>query len=315
MSHIVCVSIDPPPQQRSQRVRLGLVCLGVSLLLMSAGSVCVHSSAPWTHAATYSATQVVRLWNRLPYTNANKVAAARQPDPHAHPGQAAAQSQSQSPLASRPQPTAAPYPPASATTPRPAAAPAAAVLSCTLGNRQDLPAALDLSAYSEGVAVVNETTHYTLSGSASLPALRTAVENCSQQQSGLARGYHAATNYALNWQYQVVAGPAGLCRLVSAKVGVHIRQILPGGAISGSAAGAWETYITHVEIHEQGHAARTIETGHQLLAALQALPPLTCDQLRRQADVTAQSYAVMLASEHSMYDSQTRHGATQGATL
>jgi predicted secreted Zn-dependent protease len=82
-----------------------------------------------------------------------------------------------------------------------------------------------------------------------------------------------------------------------------------------SVATSWNVYATNLKIHEDGHAAIDRDHANRLTVALQNLQALDCKNLGAQTQATISSYITMLNTANVLYDSQTNHGANQGAVL
>jgi predicted secreted Zn-dependent protease len=70
-----------------------------------------------------------------------------------------------------------------------------------------------------------------------------------------------------------------------------------------------------LKTHEDGHTALDIEYATKLATALQNTGNMDCATLTRQTQSIIDSHVTMLNAANELYDSQTNHGATQGAVL
>jgi predicted secreted Zn-dependent protease len=122
----------------------------------------------------------------------------------------------------------------------------------------------------------------------------------------------------MNWSYNYRAGGAA-CQVVDVRVSLHTNQFLPAFAPSPSTPArlgdTWQRYTASLQTHENGHVAIDTDYAQRLTTALQALTAPDCNQLARVAQTTTESYVAMLDTANALYDSQTNHGATQGAVL
>lgn len=187
--------------------------------------------------------------------------------------------------------------------------------SCTSAGYA-LPNALSLTSTATGLtSVIDPPTHYEVYGS-SLPALRAAITNCPARRA--AGSYHALTAYQLNWAYTPVA-TNGVCRLENVRVGLHVNQFMPmfspGNTTPPSVTSTWDAYSQALKTHEDGHTALDIEYATRLATALQNTGNMDCATLTRQTQSIIDSHVTMLNTANELYDSQTNHGATQGAVL
>ncbi|MCA9327145.1 DUF922 domain-containing protein [Candidatus Saccharibacteria bacterium] len=187
--------------------------------------------------------------------------------------------------------------------------------ACT-GSPYALPASLPVTSLPSGLnKVVDTPTHYQVYGS-SIPELRTAIENCPLRRANGA--YHASTSYQLNWSYAVsVSGTT--CRLTNVKIGLHVSQYMPAFVpTSSTPAGtknAWNRYIANLQTHENGHVAIDTDYAQRLTNTLQNMGSVDCANPKNQVQTIINSYVTMLNAANELYDSQTGHGATQGAVL
>lgn len=203
---------------------------------------------------------------------------------------------------------------AAAGTPAPAPSPQVA-RSCT-GSSYGPPGALSLSGATNGLtAVIDAPAYYQVYGS-SVPQLRESIANCPLRRA--AGAYHAYTAYQINWTYSTNT-VNGVCSIATAKVGLHVGMYLPHFAAEpatpASTAASWSNYAANLRRHEDGHVTINRDYAARLAAALQAIPPTDCATFDRQARTLAESYLTMLDTANELYDSQTSHGATQGAVL
>jgi predicted secreted Zn-dependent protease len=142
------------------------------------------------------------------------------------------------------------------------------------------------------------------------------VLNCPARRA--AGSYHALTAYQLNWAYTPVA-TNGVCHLENVRVGLHVNQFMPmfspGSTTPASVASTWDAYSQALKTHEDGHTALDIEYATRLATALQNTGNMDCATLTRQTQSIIDSHVTMLNTANELYDSQTNHGATQGAVL
>ncbi|MBL8121282.1 DUF922 domain-containing protein [Candidatus Saccharibacteria bacterium] len=179
-----------------------------------------------------------------------------------------------------------------------------------------LPAPLTLASANEGlITTIDTPTYYQIRGN-TLPELRNSIENCAARKA--VGYYHASTAYQLNWSYSIAADTTG-CRLTSVKVGLHVNQFMPQfvpeATTPNTTTNTWNAYASNLKTHEDGHTAIDVRYSEQLTAALQNMRNLPCDTIANQTQTTIQSYVTMLNTANELYDSQTNHGATQGAVL
>lgn len=114
------------------------------------------------------------------------------------------------------------------------------------------------------------------------------------------------------WQYNFrVQAPNGVCSPQTAQVSVSITVIMPDlddpSRLGRTDRAAWDSYIAALALHEGNHARIANLGAEHMQAAMRAAA--SCSDL--QAIIDAQGAEVAAASQQ--YDSQTRHGATEGA--
>jgi predicted secreted Zn-dependent protease len=149
--------------------------------------------------------------------------------------------------------------------------------------------------------------------------IRNQIEHCGPGTgNGSLADYTGDTSYNLSWQYSTaVIGSS--CRIVNAKVGIHIVTTLPDWqAGSGATAGLgdrWQSFMTALETHEQGHTTLDKLYAANLVTSLNNVEPVSCDQLGATAKAVIQAGVNSLNQANDQYDQQTSHGYTQGADL
>jgi len=187
---------------------------------------------------------------------------------------------------------------------------------CT-GNYFTKPNAIALDSIQDGYTRQVDTPQtYQIYGR-SLPDLRRAIDACAPRRAA-AGNYHAITAYQASWTYKV-ANNGSTCSLSNVKVAVHIGQYMPHFSPTSQTplevSAAWRVYASSLTSHEAGHVAINADYTARMSSALQALQNVDCSSIATQAATTARSYMTMLNTANDIYDSQTGHGATQGAIL
>jgi predicted secreted Zn-dependent protease len=182
------------------------------------------------------------------------------------------------------------------------------------------PSALPLTNAPEGLTkTVDAPQQYVINGNTP-DQLRTQIQQCAPNTSGDgAAEFTAETTYQLNWQYSIVVNGAGSCSILHPKVGVHIRQVVPLWQPTVSAQTGlslqWQTFMSSLMTHENGHVAIDEQYAQTLLDDLRNFPPTDCGQLAGSVKHLADSDVATLNQANDNYDSATNHGATQGAIL
>jgi len=169
-----------------------------------------------------------------------------------------------------------------------------------------------------GAAVDVEETleHYDIAGSKA-GQLKRAMKRLGPREGG--RRYVAYTEWILTWTYTFDERETE-CRFDSFDVRAAITTILPrwdpGDDASVELLERWERFVEALERHESGHARIGVEAAASIDAAVSALGPrATCDELEREADVTARDKVDRYRRRERRYDEETNHGRAQGARL
>ncbi len=131
--------------------------------------------------------------------------------------------------------------------------------------------------------------------------------------------FAANTGYALSSYYTYGVAGDSSCKVISATVTAHINQVFPAWQRTAGASDAlairWNTFITNLRTHEQGHVDLDKQYAQQLYDDLLNLPAQDCSTIKQAADtVVARDYAAVNKANND-YDAQTKHGTTQGAVL
>lgn len=180
------------------------------------------------------------------------------------------------------------------------------------------PSELDVLNLSDGLSVVIDTPYTYAVRATSLSGLRNAITSCAAR-ARTAGDYHAITARQMTWTYTATPGTDGTCSLTSVRVGLHIAQFLPAlsaqARLNASDLASWNAYETSLHTHENGHVTLARRYAEELTEKLQNMKTLSCSQLKAQAALTVTSVLTTLNTEDALYDSETRHGATQGAVL
>ena len=206
---------------------------------------------------------------------------------------------------------------ASPPAPAPATTPATTSPSCTPGVDTSVQAP-SVSADQPGLHQVAVTSNtYTVFGD-SVDAVNAQMARCTPTNNGNDR-FAASTVYSINWSFRYQSGTDGLCTVTSASVGLAIGQIFPAWQPSSGSSSAlrnsWQTFITNLATHENGHRALDQATAATILSDLQNVPATNCGDIEAAANNKANSDLAALDQANDAYDSNTNHGVTQGAIL
>jgi len=187
-----------------------------------------------------------------------------------------------------------------------------------------VPAAYPIS----GVPAVNQlgnglvdtgtkTTQYTVFGNTT-SQISNQIRACSPVLLGGNR-FAASTDYVINWAFQYQTTENGLCKITNANVGINIAKILPSWQPSNGATvgtqNAWNSFISNLDNHEEGHVRLDRQYANQILSMLQNYPETSCETIQVAANDRANALISQLDQANKLYDQTTGHGTTQGASL
>lgn len=175
---------------------------------------------------------------------------------------------------------------------------------------------LDISPSDFGLKQDIDTHYYQVYGYTP-NEVRAQLNACGAESAGEA--YDAYTSYYINWTYNYQPVAAG-CNIKDVTVGAKIDFFYPKWEDPGNAqpglAERWQTYMTNLETHENGHKDIALEGAKAILNSLLALSDsATCDDAGNLANSTGQSIFADYDAQNKAYDAETGHGATQGAVF
>lgn len=212
-------------------------------------------------------------------------------------------------------------PPARTSPPVPVSAPSAvaAPQNCTQASYNP-PAQINLLNQPTGLSqVIDPTAYYQVFGNTSAQ-IKAQLRQCAPAINSTGdTNFSAETGDSLVWRYESTPIGAGACTIGNIKVGLHLNMILPQWQPSGSEdsglASSWQSLMSGLAVHEDGHVAIYQQYAQQLLTDLQSLPAADCASI--EASVTAKSAADVAAlnAANQAYDVRTNHGVNQGAVL
>lgn len=139
-------------------------------------------------------------------------------------------------------------------------------------------------------------------------------------QGPLDHGNHvdAMTTWYIKWHYNYSS--RGYCALtnivVTGDINYHLPQWVDAAKSDAVLQNKWNNYLVKLRFHEEGHADNGKNAASEIERALQTLPAApNCNLL--DANATAAARAIL--KQHNdwdlKYDTDTRHGATQGAVF
>jgi predicted secreted Zn-dependent protease len=288
-----------------------------------------HHAPKAAVAAIFLATAVSTLLIvsafRTPYIKTANVGLVNTPSKPINEVLTKPQDTSTKPPTTDPTPTPPPTPPHVVAAPKPAAPPVATPPPATIPNPPDCTklsftpaAALTISTASPGLKKTIDTPKYYKVNGYTPDQVRTQINQC-RPTVGATSPYDAGVYWWINYSYLYDTDSNGKCYLRNVAVGLHINSYLPEWQpsaydISGLSA-KWQNYIASLKTHEQGHKDLDIQYAEQILNGLKNLPHSSCSTIVKTANKFADDKIAALKAANSSYDSQTNHGATQGATF
>jgi predicted secreted Zn-dependent protease len=194
--------------------------------------------------------------------------------------------------------------------------PAAVTIPACQTVAYGLPSALDLSGASAGLTQqVDAPAHYQIYGNDD-STVRAQIAQCAPKMGS--GEFTGDTSYTINWQYNYSAN-GDACTLSNAKVGVHINEVLPNWygstAVSAGFVAKWQAFMSGLTTHEQGHVSLDLAMANTMLAQLQTFTAPSCETIVSVVNIQMQNELATLNAQNENYDTQTNHGATQGAIL
>lgn len=121
--------------------------------------------------------------------------------------------------------------------------------------------------------------------------------------------WHGGTTYKLRWSW--VPTTNGQCRVQPLDVTVEV--VLPRVRVPEALAMDMQGYLEDLAAHEQEHAQLVWDEVARLDATLASLPPAPCSRVKEQVTRHGERALAQLSEAHEALDTETKHGATQGA--
>lgn len=181
------------------------------------------------------------------------------------------------------------------------------------------PALLLISSLLSATPTVDEQrTYYPIHGSNS-QELRAQMNTLGPLIGG--NHFDAQVNWFIHWNchWYHDLGKQN-CAITSVDVSVLINHSMPqweNAAASDKATQTqWNNYLSHLELHESGHATNGKQAADEIEKALMNTGPKpTCDELKNELDTTAQNLIKKHEAWDVAYDTKTEHGRSQGAVF
>jgi predicted secreted Zn-dependent protease len=190
---------------------------------------------------------------------------------------------------------------------------------CTPDSTYTLPTAPDLSTTGTGlIQVVDQPMKYDIFGNTG-SEIEQQIEACAPRVPNAGGVFTAYTSYAISWNYDYFVTGSGQCSLTDEKVGVHINQVFPAWQSTVSAEAGlgaeWQTFMTNLRTHEQGHVVLDLQYAKQMLSDMQTFPATDCANIAQITNAKLNNDVAALNQANDDYDARTNHGATQGAII
>lgn len=180
-----------------------------------------------------------------------------------------------------------------------------------------LPSSLNPSSYADGVHIkIDSPQYYNVYGT-SVDEIWRQIARCTPVHHGSER-FAANTGYNLSSYYGYTTNGDGTCSMTQVSVGLHVNQVYPKWVNTGSSskvAAAWNSFITHLRTHENGHISLDKRYAYELYNGLKAIQDVDCHDIRGVINGKVQKVTKKLTSANDGYDHKTNHGATQGAVM
>jgi len=173
------------------------------------------------------------------------------------------------------------------------------------------------TSYKDGVEVSFKTTYYSIYGETE--SYLRAEMDAKGHLSDNGERYDGYTNWNIAWNYPYSQTSQG-CSSGPISVSVSVEMILPKweNFDSGpeSLKSKWNTYISSLTLHENGHKDIAYAGGEEIYNTLSSYGSYSsCNELEAQLDQKGESIRDKVDQDSEAYDAQTNHGATQGATF
>ncbi len=184
-------------------------------------------------------------------------------------------------------------------------------------NSMNSISALTLQEDSTKPEVSMQTIYYEING-ATVDELRSQMQKLGPvDQSG--RHYNGYTDWHVRWSHncQSLDDTYGIG---SIEVKVEVKLTLPKWEASSDVAGElvnkWDVYLRALQAHEDGHKDIAIEAGVEIIRRLKVLGSFaSCEELSEVVNSAGQGILEEYRRKETLYDKETKHGASQGAKL
>jgi predicted secreted Zn-dependent protease len=127
------------------------------------------------------------------------------------------------------------------------------------------------------------------------------------------------TDWHVTWSYRYAPAADG-CRFTELGVTVTATITLPRWTAADEASNKlvekWQKYLSALRVHENGHYAHGVSAAEEIRALPQSIRASdNCSTLAMQFDSQAASILEKFKAADAAYDTDTKHGRTQGAAF
>jgi predicted secreted Zn-dependent protease len=140
--------------------------------------------------------------------------------------------------------------------------------------------------------------------------IRKAIDAARPTDPNDGLSFDSLTRWRIEWR--VRGDRAGHCDLANADLtfsaNIKLPRLADETVVPKRVLARWQAYRAAVETHEAGHARYPYEHLGDVAAALRAATCATFNEAGQRA-------VAEIAKHDAVYDRETRHGATQGATF
>jgi len=164
--------------------------------------------------------------------------------------------------------------------------------------------------------VVRKTNYYAMTGS----SIRHIQESLRQARPWNDKSRHdGATEWHVQWHANFGSG-GGECYcnnfVTSTTILITLPRWIAPTNTPATVRETWVKYLRALEQHEAGHADMAIAAAAEMHKRIKEIGSLEdCEALRKKVQTECQAILDSYRAREKEYDEQTRHGATQGATL
>jgi predicted secreted Zn-dependent protease len=163
--------------------------------------------------------------------------------------------------------------------------------------------------------VIEKNEYYEIRGKSEKGLRNQMCQNGCTWDDG--RKYDSVTSWYWTWDYGSDRA-SQTCSTDDFSVTLEITIRYPKWVRTGEApqplVDKWDGYMKNLTMHEQGHRDRVVDAAAEFSRAVARLPrALSCGERDRQVRALSSEIMAQLNTAQQEYDSDTSHGATQGA--